>query len=508
MNNNDSQLNPIPGLDVVGRGIYLAPHQPYELKGILFPQQNFKSRFCAETAQSYAVPEGYEVNDSPPMPAGLSLNQVCIEESVDRLDKANQIDASLSGGNRAFSVNANASNASMMRRNENAFYATRNSFLPFWSVYLSDFSNLVATINQVDFPVPFKHCHRKEYDRFFQQFGSHYVKRAWVGGRATLTVSVLKSTDISEQDIRMGLQASFGALGNTQSSSHLNEKKEKLANNAECTVAGKGGDAQLLAALNRLDETLYNQWITTIKDNPQSIELEVSGIWTLITDEKKSQALKAAYLAATAFAPICAVFCIGPEVYFIREGTFSVYNADLQESRKPQPLESKWPALKAMGFDRIDAALSGKFIGQEQNNHLNEKVFLFRGQWYVSYDPKTTEFSPPTEIAKGWPGVTFERIDAALRFDDEYVYLFCGKHYVRFNVIKNHVDEGYPALIHERWEGLHFDKIDAAVYWGNGKVYFFHDDQHIRYDVTDFRTDPGYPKHVLGSYVEDWKLFV
>ncbi len=78
---------PIPGLDVVGRGVYVRPQQPYELKGILFPRSNDQHYYSKETGQTYAVPEGYEVNDSPPMPADQALNQVLIEESWDRFEK-------------------------------------------------------------------------------------------------------------------------------------------------------------------------------------------------------------------------------------------------------------------------------------------------------------------------------------------------------------------------------------------------------------------------------------
>lgn len=508
MNNNDNSLDPIPGLDVVGRGVYLAPHHPYELKRVLFAQKDWRPRYCAETEQTYSLPQGYEVNDSPPMPAGVSLNQVCIEESIDRLNKANSIDVTLSGGNKAFSVNANASSSAMMRRNENAYYATRTSFLPFWSVYLSDTTGPIEALDDIDLPVPFKHIHRDKYDRFFEHFGSHYIKRAWVGGRATLTFSVLKSSNVSEQDIRLGIKASFGGLSSGESNTQLKQYKESLINNAECTVAGKGGDSQLLAALSTLDEALYNRWMQTIKNNPQSIELEVSGIWTLVKDEQKATALKTAYLSATAFEPISAVFCLENQIYFIRQGSYSTFDIDKQESCKPQPLQSKWPQLKALGFDRIDAALSGNYLGHSENNRISGKVYLFRGRNFVTLDSQTGEFSEVLDIQSHWPGVPFERIDAALHFDPEYVYLFSGSRYVRFNIELNQVDDGYPQKISERWYGVTFDKIDAAVYWGNGKVYFFREDQHIRYDVTEFRADPGYPKHVIGSYVEDWKLFV
>ena len=79
--------------------------------------------------------------------------------------------------------------------------------------------------------------------------------------------------------------------------------------------------------------------------------------------------------------------------------------------------------------------------------------------------------------------------------------------YIRYNMLTQQADEGYPELVSKRWQGLTFDRIDAAVYWGNAKVFFFRENQHIRYDLINYRTDPGYPKHITGNYVEDWKFF-
>ena len=57
-NNNNQASMPLPGLDVVGRGIYLRPRQPYELKCLLFPQQNFANFFARETGVNYTLPQG------------------------------------------------------------------------------------------------------------------------------------------------------------------------------------------------------------------------------------------------------------------------------------------------------------------------------------------------------------------------------------------------------------------------------------------------------------------
>jgi hypothetical protein len=112
----------------------------------------------------------------------------------------------------------------------------------------------------------------------------------------------------------------------------------------------------------------------------------------------------------------------------------------------------------------------------------------------------------PRLITEGWPGVTFNRIDAAMNVSSDSIYFFLGNQYVRFNMLTNSVDDGYPQPTNERWVGLSFDRIDAAVYWGNAKVFFFRGNQHVRYDLVTYRSDPGYPKYIFGNYVEDWKF--
>ncbi|NQZ08077.1 MAG: hypothetical protein HRT35_13040 [Algicola sp.] len=508
MSLDSEQPFPMPGLDVVGRGIFLRARRPYELKNRVFAQKNFAPYYSAESDMTYSLPDGYNVNDSPPMPTGVALNRVVIEESMERLDKSSSLEATVSCGPDAFNVDASASHSSMLQRDASAYYATRTSFIPFWSIYVGDVSKLAENSFDMDVPVPFKHQHRKIYERFFQRFGSHYVKRVWVGGRATLTLSVLKSANISKDQISSALKASYGGMANGEASAKSMQNKQSLLNNSECTVAGKGGDAMKLGALNSLDQDHYNAWMKTIKDNPQAIELEVAGIWSLIEDQEKATALMTAYKAATAFEPLSAVFCIEHDVYFIRDRHYSSYNVEKAQSNKPKTIKSKWPQLASLGFNHIDSTLSGDYLGFKEQSRLSNKVYFFLRSQYTVLDLTTGEFSDPRQIAQGWPGVTFERIDAALHFEPDSVYLFSGRHYVRFNVRENKVDDGYPKLINERWVGVNFDKIDAAIYWGNGKVYFFREDQHVRYDVVSYRADPGYPKHISGNYVDDWQLFV
>jgi hypothetical protein len=504
-----SELPLIPGLDMVGRGLYLRPRQPFELKEILFPQAGHQIYPSKETGLSYRVPEGYEVNDSPPMPAAQALNQSLVEESWERFEKQTSLDVSAAVGVAPFSVDVNASQTAQLRSEEEAYYALRNSFIPLWTVYLPDARRFSQALFDLDVPAPYDPAHRRAYERFFERFGTHYIKRVWVGGKAMLAFTVAKSSSLGKEDIKAGLKASQAGLGAASANASSHSAKERLQNNSECTVFGKGGDELKLAALSSLDEARYNDWLATIKDNPQVIEFDACGIWTLIDDDERAKALRQAYIEATVFTPVRVVFNLDQRVHVFRGKHCFSYNPDTGEATHIRPIREKWPMLAEVGFEQVDAAFLGKYLVSQAGEDLSRKLYFFNRGQYIRVDVDSRAIDPgyPKTIAEGWPGLPFERIDAALNVSPDALYFFLGSQYVRFNMLKNRADEGYPQPTAKRWAGLNFDRIDAAVYWGNAKVYFFRGSQHIRYDMVNYRVDPGYPKAIVGNYVDDWKFF-
>ena len=165
--------------------------------------------------------------------------------------------------------------------------------------------------------------------------------------------------------------------------------------------------------------------------------------------------------------------------------------------------------LAEVGFSHVDAAFLGKYLVSQQGENLDRKLYFFNRDQYIRVDVDAMKVDDgyPKTIAEGWPGVPFERIDAAMNVSPNGIYFFLGNQYVRFNMLNNQADAGYPEPTGKRWTGLNFDRIDAAVYWGNSKVFFFRGNQHIRYDMVNYRSDPGFPKYIFGNYVEDWKFF-
>jgi hypothetical protein len=503
---------PITGLELVGRGIYLRPRAPYRLTRLLFPyaDEGWRPFDSQTTGVTYTVPKGYEVSESAPAPANKAQNKITIEESFDRFEKTLRLDVSASTGAGMFSVDASAAQSSALRTSEDAYYAMRDSFISFWAVYLSDTTVVPDdTFDLSDVPAPFAHANRQQYEFFFARYGTHFVSRVWVGGKASLAFSVLKSSGITKDEVQAGIKASFTPGGTANAHSELQTSKEKLQSSANCTVWGTGGDPLKLASLSSFDVAQYNDWIQSIKPHPQVIEFEVAGIWTLVRDAETAKALQDAYIAATTVQPLSAVFAIDRLVYFIRGSRYTVYDADRGQTGKPQSLKDGFPALAEIGFDRIDAAFNGGSFLVKDGESLRRKVFLFHKDKYVRFDFDRQAVDPgyPKPVSEGFPGVNFECIDAILAPGEGYVYFFRGKNYIRFNTATWAADAGYPAPTRQRFAGVTFDRIDASIYWGNGKAYFFKDDQHIRYDMAICEADPGYPKAIVGSYVEDWKFF-
>lgn len=495
----------LPGLEVVGRGIYLRPYQPYSLGSLLFPREEARVISSKETKESYLLPVGYEINDSPPFPMNESLNQVIIEESWERFEKHMSLDASAAVSSGSFSVSANSSWNSRLRAEQEAYYAVRSSFVPLWMVYVPDPSGCIPDIRDPDIPTPFAPEHRRQYDEFFRRFGSHYVRGAWVGGKSMLVFTVLKSTQLNKESIQAGIKASFGgASGSANAKDEVS--RERLKSSSQCTVIGKGGDEVLLAAMSSLDQGAYNQWLETISENPQVIEIEVVGIWTLVRDPAKAAALLDAYRQSVSFEPIKAVFDHGQDLIFVRGSRYVRYERLTKRTHPPRPIFKLFQVLEEEGVERLDEAFCGKNLVSSTGERLDRKLFVFRRNRVLRIDADTGKLDPgyPMALGQAFPGLPFERIDAALVTGFDAIYFFYGSHYARWNPVTNRVDEGYPQPISKRWTGITFDRIDSAVYWGNGKVYFFKGDQHIRYDLANYRADPGYPKHVVGNYVEDW----
>lgn len=463
------------------------------------------------------------------MPPEQSLGETLIEESWDRFGKQVAFNTGAAAKTSFITIDPSAMDASSLKTQEDAYYALRNAFVPFFTVYMPDSpSYLKAPQEKIppslkglqDVPTPFDPGKREEYAAIFERYGTHYVKSAWVGGKASLVFIVSKSSELTEQEIKAGIQASLGGVATITATSEQKDSLEKFRSNSSCRVFGSGGDKLTLARLSNLDKATYDAWLDSVKTAPEVIQLAIAGIWTLVQDQAASQALQDAYIEETSFVPLTAIIPVGTALVFVDRDDYTfIYNrrpsGDEPKIKERLKLVSYLPVLdkeeypEFWQFQRPHAAFSLYGFG----HGMDDKIDLFKGNSCLRVTAGATskehvapDFPIPIEVA--WPGVDFDRIDAAIAVAPNRVYFFRGVEYIRVDLSA----EGKPYFvardfISERWKGVTFERIDTAAYFGNSKAYFFSGDQYIRYDLAVCQADPGYPKSIPSNYVDDWKLF-
>lgn len=187
--------------------------------------------------------------------------------------------------------------------------------------------------------------------------------------------------------------------------------------------------------------------------------------------------------------------------YFFRGGEY--YRFDVEHDRvdadHPRPITSNFPGVWADGVDAI--------INSPWDKGM---AYLFKGKEFIQYDTtadRNSKAPSPKPIADDWPGIWPDGIDAAVVWDDGKIYFFKGSEYIRFDIQSKSADPGYPKPIADRWPGAWSSNIDTifTMTWPpqeSGKACFFlKDGQHIRYDMIENQVDPGYPKTISRYWI-------
>ena len=145
-------------------------------------------------------------------------------------------------------------------------------------------------------------------------------------------------------------------------------------------------------------------------------------------------------------------------------------------------------------MDRVDAALRWD----------DQRAYLFSGSDYFRFNLKTGRMDPgyPRPIAGSWPGLSFTSgIDAAVMWNNGHAYFFKGSKYVKYRVSPEGQVPGYPRDIAGNWDGLAFTSgIDAAVEWNNGHVYFLQGDKYSKYRLNPEGQVLNYPRPIAGNW--------
>lgn len=159
-------------------------------------------------------------------------------------------------------------------------------------------------------------------------------------------------------------------------------------------------------------------------------------------------------------------------------------------------------------INNLDATFAGQlYPGPVAPTSMwpNGKVYLFKGSQYARYDVVSDKVDAgyPLPVSGNWVGFPADfaaGLDSGLLWTTGKAYYFRGSQYLRFDIVKDRVDPGYPRPIAGNWPGLWDSGINAGVVWPNGKAYFFKGAMYMRYDIATDRVDPGYPRPIAGNW--------
>ena len=254
--------------------------------------------YTAPGNRDYSVPKGIVIDPS----GSEGALDKDVSESQSEVETKLAASASVSGGFGLFRASFAANYDVDQKQVNSSSYASARMSEKKWGLSLAQ--NLIDTRPELDkgfvtavSGLP-KGCtstaDRQAWDKFFGNFGTHFIRGCVVGGFSELFVSVTRSETMTQSKIAAQLELQYGSYFKGGGSAERDKMDKDYREASRARTRLYGGDAGMVA-LMETDPGAYARWVATIADNPAVRDFGLREIWTLIKDPALQAAAKAAF---------------------------------------------------------------------------------------------------------------------------------------------------------------------------------------------------------------------
>ncbi|WP_372396172.1 Vps62-related protein [Azospirillum sp. HJ39] len=300
---SDENITVLPGLDRIGYGYNVfGKYADKESCTVnLFQQPDQLDGIFSFRGNEYVYPKNFITVTS----IDSSNDKYIYGKSVSEYTSSLNTETGLSGNYGFFSASISVDFDRATRTNTNNSFITVRWVNKLWQIDLP-YDTLLPALRPRLAPQFANDLMQMSPDDLFITYGTHYVARAFIGGRADAN-SVISSTAFSDtQQLQIaatmsyaGLRGSLSVKDKTAYQTQIDTFNMKSMRTSSCV----GGDSSLEEnVLNEPDD--FKAWSATILDQPELCDFDaksLKGIWTLCSDPARRTALEAAYRKFTAY---------------------------------------------------------------------------------------------------------------------------------------------------------------------------------------------------------------
>jgi hypothetical protein len=297
-------MNEIPGSDAVGYGFNaLGPYDPNSLMSQVFIKSYTKNNTYTyqPTNIEYRVPDNVNVVSFSPVSGKTTVFQKQIEVQSYLSTKAE-----ISGSYGAFSGQIEAAYGSAVDEWGSVFYGITDAWVGTWMVVLAQVneSALDPAFRQVliGLPPTFDDTTIDTYFSFFQQYGTHFVHSAGVGGYFFYFQGIENTGSVSFQQAQAKANLEYNAVyvdAGAKAEADWGQLGQQWVTERNVSISALGGSAKTLEdvtpVFNTNEAQSFTNWQNSVEGNPSSVRFILRG-WDelLATGSPQQSAMKQA----------------------------------------------------------------------------------------------------------------------------------------------------------------------------------------------------------------------